>query len=319
MAIPFQNCLENSLSKGAARVRIRHNPLSMGPSTLIRSTAHDKQTNPRFDARLVRFALVVAAAPGVVAARIDRAGPAVKLGCCQTGSIARDYVWVWLVATIYWLVTLQGLRHAHPAMYACWVALAAYLAVYYSLFVWAARRILQRRIVPAPFMLIAVAPAAWVAIECLRNYLLTGISAAMLGHTMADVPLMIQTADLWGTYGLSASIVCVNVAIVVSWQLYHHEVDRKSTVATIGFVLMLLVGMISYGVFRLSQPLGESLATFALLQRDEEVVYEQSSDREVEMFRSYAQANRSSPSPLRNVRLILLFGPSRCFRRGRRG
>ena len=74
----------------------------------------------------------------------------------------------------------------------------AYLAVYFALFVMIVRQMLMRRL-----SIWLAAPIAWVGLECIRNYLLTGISAAMLGHTMADVSMMIQIADLFGSYGVS--------------------------------------------------------------------------------------------------------------------
>ncbi|MEL6109552.1 MAG: hypothetical protein AAFU85_26380, partial [Planctomycetota bacterium] len=115
---------------------------------------------------------------------------------------------VFLGAFLYWALTLQGLRHAHPVIYICWLVLAAYLAAYPVIFVLAARRLRTRRI-----PMIIVAPILWVGIECIRNYFLSGVSAAMLGHTMADVPLMIQIADLGGSYAVSLVVSVINVAI----------------------------------------------------------------------------------------------------------
>ena len=49
--------------------------------------------------------------------------------------------------------------------------------------------------------------------ECIRNYMLTGVSAAMLGHTMADVPVMTQIADLGGSYAVSFVVAIVNAML----------------------------------------------------------------------------------------------------------
>ncbi len=126
----------------------------------------------------------------------------------------RDYLMIWAAGFCYWLISLQGLHHANPALYVPWVALAGYLAVYPVLFVVVCRQLLVRRV---PLWL--AAPIAWVGQEWIRNYLLTGISAAMLGHTMADVPIMIQIADLFGSYGVSFVVVSVNVAAFQWWVL----------------------------------------------------------------------------------------------------
>ena len=200
-------------------------------------------------------------------------------------SIPRRGWWIiYGVSLAYWLMTLQGLRFAHPLMFLCWFALSAYLAVYHVGFVAITRRLLRNRV-----PLIIAAPTVWVAAECVRNYLLTGISAAMLGHTMADVPWMIQIADLGGTYIVGFVVVTANVALFTSLRLRSGMQSRRSNRISVLASLLLLAATIGYGIFRTSQPTDQSLATFALLQRDEVVEYEQSQDREVEMFQAYGR------------------------------
>ncbi|MDB4477199.1 apolipoprotein N-acyltransferase, partial [Rhodopirellula sp.] len=86
----------------------------------------------------------------------------------------RDYLKVWIVLSVYWLVSLQGLRHAHPLMHGPWLALGGYLAVYQTLFVVFSRYLIHRGI-----RALVVIPLVWVAQEYIRNYLLTGISVLM--------------------------------------------------------------------------------------------------------------------------------------------
>src|SRR5438445_9837870 len=45
------------------------------------------------------------------------------------------YVALWLAGTLHWLLMLEGIRLAHPALYAGWVALAVYLGIYLPIFV----------------------------------------------------------------------------------------------------------------------------------------------------------------------------------------
>lgn len=196
----------------------------------------------------------------------------------------RTWGTIYAASLVYWLFTMQGLRHAHPLMFLCWFALSAYLAVYHVAFVALARRLVQRG---TP--LVVAAPLVWVATECVRNYLLTGISAVMLGHTMADVPWMIQIADLAGSYGIGFVIVCVNVACWTNVRWRGDSRTRSTKIATVSLSSVLLLFTIAYGIYRTSQPMGQPLATFALLQRDEAVEYEQSADRELEIFRGYGR------------------------------
>ncbi|TWU36538.1 Apolipoprotein N-acyltransferase [Novipirellula aureliae] len=205
----------------------------------------------------------------------------------------RDYLGFWGAATIFWLVSLQGIRHANPLMYGGWFVLSAYLAVYMPLFI-ALTRTLRRRRLP----LLAAAPLVWVGLETIRNYFATGISAAMLGHSVADVPVMIQIADLFGTYGVSFVIATVNVALFVIASIvrpvrfakwFGDTPGRGHVVIASAIGGGLLVATIAYGQFRLSQPSTERLATFALIQRSEPVEYQQDSAREQEIFQQYAR------------------------------
>jgi apolipoprotein N-acyltransferase len=202
-----------------------------------------------------------------------------------SGSISkRGYLILWAVSTMYWLLSLQGLRHAHPVIYLCWIALAAYLAIFHVLFVAAVRKFLAQRI-----PLIVAAPVAWVGQECIRNYLLTGISAVMLGHSMADVPLMIQIADLFGTYGVSFVLVMVNVAAFSFLSLSRKELTLKRSLLHSVPAAVVIIATISYGTYRQRAIVDEGVTTFALVQRNETVEYGQQLEQEVEMFQNYAK------------------------------
>ena len=196
----------------------------------------------------------------------------------------RQYFLVWCAGLVYWLLTLQGLRHAHPAMYACWFALSAYLACYLPLFVLIVRRLIVHQV---PLWIST--PVAWVGLECVRNYVLTGISAAMLGHTMANVSAMIQIADMFGTYGVSFVLAWVNVALYLLWKTYHRQLTYSQVRIPLAIIGGIVGATLAYGLFRLNQSAGQPLATFALIQRDETVDYVQNENREVEIAEKYAE------------------------------
>ncbi|TWU34351.1 apolipoprotein N-acyltransferase [Novipirellula artificiosorum] len=193
----------------------------------------------------------------------------------------RDVFAIWAVSACYWMVSLQGIRHAHPIMYVSLILLAAYLGVYVPLFVLLCRRLLRLHL---PLAL--VAPVVWVGLECWRNYFATGISAAMLGHTVVDVPALIQIADLFGSYGVSFLIVSINVAILsILTRITAPDTPWFVPCATgVGLLLATLV----YGHHRLGETPTDELATFALIQRSEQVEYQQDARREDEIYRNYA-------------------------------
>ena len=203
----------------------------------------------------------------------------------------RGYVVVWLCAFLYWLISLQGLRHAHWAIYPAWVALAAYLSVYNLLFVSVCRRMINPIRAGRSIPIWIAAPVTWVGLECVRNYFITGISAAMLGHTMADVPVMIQIADLFGTYGISFVLVTVNVAVFCALKFWQDKQGRHSVLPAVAVAGVLMAATIAYGFHRVGQTsvsdTDSPLATFALIQRAEVVEYVHNPQREVDIFRAY--------------------------------
>lgn len=196
------------------------------------------------------------------------------------------YGLLYLAGGLYWAVTLQGLRHANPLIYPCWIALAAYLGIYPVLFVAAARR-MMRWGMPLPI----TAPVAWVGVEAIRSYLLTGLSAAMLGHALADVPVLIQIADLGGSYVVSAWLVVINVGLfcLMRWIVSRKRSPRGFPWAAVVASLVVVIASLLYGSWRLGQPTRSSQTTIALIGRSEAVEWNQESTRELELFDAYAR------------------------------
>ncbi|MDG2222889.1 MAG: apolipoprotein N-acyltransferase [Rubripirellula sp.] len=194
----------------------------------------------------------------------------------------RTMLVVWSISAIYYFFSLQGLRHAHPLMIFPTLALASYLAVYHFLFVILLRNALRRSA-----SMILAAPVIWVGLECIRNYFLTGISALMLAHSLADCTVAIQIADLFGSYGISFVLVATNVAIESSVQIFRRNPHRRINAVAIVSGLILVAATLLYGSYRLEQPLEPSQANFALIQRSEPVEYVQSDERAVEIFQAY--------------------------------
>ena len=206
----------------------------------------------------------------------------------------RDYLKVWIVLSVYWLVSLQGLRHAHPLMHGPWLALGGYLAVYQTLFVVFSRYLIHRGICA-----LVVIPLVWVAQEYIRNYLLTGISVLMLGHVLVKVPVLVQIADLFGSYGVSAFLALVNLFVWQLIQLWRRQIERKEFAWVFAITLTTSVAVVAYGTYRINQQTGDSLARFALIQRSEKVEYVLDPERQIEMFQNYAassvEAARQTP------------------------
>ncbi len=216
----------------------------------------------------------VAIIPWILVARTIATNPC--------GGTKRDYGVVWLASAIYWLGSLQGLRLAHPLMFIPWGLFGFYLAAYHVLFVALVRRCLDR---PVP-MIVAV-PVVWVGLECIRNYLFTGISVLMLGHHVVDVPHLIQIADIFGTYGVSFLVAMINVAVWMVCGNLWNRTATKSMIATTAITTAATIATVVYGSHRITEPTGTDLATFALIQRSEPIEYNHSVDHERQIFSNY--------------------------------
>jgi apolipoprotein N-acyltransferase len=99
--------------------------------------------------------------------------------------------------TIPWLMT--------PAL----LVLVLYLSLYpaFHLLVVAA---LSRWRLPA---FVVAAPATWALFEVARSRGELAFPWGVLGYTLTDQPALLQTAEIWGVYGLSFVIVLVNALI----------------------------------------------------------------------------------------------------------
>ncbi len=159
-----------------------------------------------------------------------------------------DYLNLWLSGCLLWLATLQGVRLAFWPLYAGWVALSLYLAVYTPLFVLAARTLHRRWNLP---FLLAV-PVAWMGGDWIRSYAFSGYSANMLVHTLAQHPVWIQLADQFGGMGVSGLIVLAAAGAYQAIRAVgcgHWKVAGVSATTAVG----VLGGMFVYGQYRIGQ------------------------------------------------------------------
>lgn len=124
--------------------------------------------------------------------------------CARKQPVGRKgYFQLWISGCLFWLVSLHSIRLAFWALYAGWIALAFYLAIYIPLWVGATRVLVHRWRVP----LALAAPIAWVGFEQIRAYFLTGYAANTLAHSQAWQPYVIQVADIFGHSGISFVMV----------------------------------------------------------------------------------------------------------------
>lgn len=113
------------------------------------------------------------------------------------------------LTSMYWIeYVLKKYGHLPVvAAFALCLALCAYLALYPALFA-----ALARRLSASGFSLFAL-PAIWVILEWIQAKALTGFPWNLLGYSQGSLLWIMQSADLWGVYGVSFAVLLTNTVI----------------------------------------------------------------------------------------------------------
>lgn len=218
----------------------------------------------------------------------------------------KPYLQIWLAGFVHWLLMLEGIRLAHPALYGGWLALSAYLASYLVLFIAIARVAAQQLRWP----LFVAAPLVWIGSELLRSHLISGFASGLLAHTQTDWPLILQVADLGGGYFVSGLMVLVATAIAQMIPLGWFGVSQSSDelakpvpwihrplLATIVAVIGL-TSAIGYGAYRVQEPLPihkRPPLKVALIQGSLDTRFDQPYDERVrETFAHYVKLSQQA-------------------------
>ena len=188
----------------------------------------------------------------------------------------------WVGGMVFWLLAVSWIRLADPTAWLAWLVLATALSAWWPGFLALARLAVLRLRLP----LIVAVPIIWVGLEYLREYLLTGFPWYFVAHTQYRVLPLIQISDLGGSYAVSFVVLLVN-----SWavdlltlplfrasptgpRLHPGQVLRGIT------VVVLLAGVLGYGVYRMKIAKFQTGPWLALLQSDMLQSYKMGGDRE---------------------------------------
>ncbi len=141
---------------------------------------------------------------------------------------------------------------------ALWIAilLMVGLALIMALFLALAGWLMSRLSEGEPWLLLLVAPAAWVLVEWLRGWALTGFPWMALGYAQIDSPLA-GWAPVVGVYGVSFMLVLSAAAIVAASMA---ATSRERIMAIVVVLLPWLVGGI-LGMVDWTTPAGKAVRT----------------------------------------------------------
>jgi len=119
------------------------------------------------------------------------------------------YWTLYLVGVLWFLAMFHFLRLPHWSTSIAWVLAALYFGMYLPIFIALCRVAVHR----LKISVVLAAPVVWTAIELAKEYVLTGCSAAALGHTQYETLELIQIADLAGAHGVSFLLMLIAAAI----------------------------------------------------------------------------------------------------------
>jgi apolipoprotein N-acyltransferase len=168
-----------------------------------------------------------------------------------------------------WILVIEKYTYLHHAI------LAVYLGAFFAIFGLLVAVIVRfRGVIPAA---IAV-PFIWVALEYLRSNLsFLALPWGLLAHSQYQVPFIIQTAAIGGTYGVSFLMVVVNaaLALLVLARLDRRQpgnskrpttISRKAVALYAGTAITLVLVTVIYSLVVISTPLEGKRIKVAVVQ-----------------------------------------------------
>ncbi|MFO0902124.1 MAG: apolipoprotein N-acyltransferase [Pirellulales bacterium] len=239
----------------------------------------------------------------------------------------RPYWAAWGASSIFWLVYLQGVRLAHPALYGGWLALSLYVAAYAPLFLALARFAVHRWRWPLPL----AAPVVWTGLELVRGRFLGGFTGGMIGNTQTQSLTVLQAADLGGAYGLSFAMVLVGACVVAAARTWLAKSNPENSQGRMGqgaaaavwlsLALLTLVALVAYGRWRLStSPLAAATTDEAtgqqeggverplravLIQESMDTIFEHNPERNADGFAKYVKRTEAACADLGPIDVVV--------------
>jgi apolipoprotein N-acyltransferase len=184
------------------------------------------------------------------------------------GAPVRTYLAAWAGGLVFWILAVPWLSLIGPGAWIGWVVLGLVFSLWWPLFLGLARWARFRLGVP----LILAAPIAWVTVEYIRAYFLTGFPWYYLAHSQYRSLYVIQIADITGSLGVSLLIAMVNawlVELVTTPLLFRAKGRPRLTPGQSArlWAMTILVGAtLCYGAYRISTARFRPGPRVALLQ-----------------------------------------------------
>ncbi len=150
---------------------------------------------------------------------------------------------------IYWINISLNIYGMLPLVLS--VAVCLVLVLYISLY-WAAAFHLSAWISERLRLRVSVTlPVCLTAMEILRNYVFTGFSWHNIAYSQYNNPPLLQSASLWGVYGLTFLIALVNAVLYELWRMRDTKDLRPVKIPLVPAAILLGLTL-GYGGWRLA-------------------------------------------------------------------
>ena len=160
----------------------------------------------------------------------------------------RPYLVLWLAGFAYWLATFYFIPIPHWALWFGWLTISAYLAFYTMLVVGSTRGLVHGLRLP----IWIAAPVAWTGVEWMRCNFLTGMGMVCLSHSQYQQPIVIQVADIFGSYTLTFLMV-IFAASLIGLPILTSCCERKTSWVHVLTAASSVAFVFGYGQFRLGE------------------------------------------------------------------
>ena len=162
--------------------------------------------------------------------------------------------WCASIPWIFYVVTHYGGQSSVMGV-VCVLILAAILAEWPAIVAWGVVSCGR----PGSWTRFAAFPLLWMATEHARSFVYGGFPWNLTGHALYRHPVWMQSASLWGVYGVGLVVMVITALVAASIQ------NRKAGPILASAVLALSVGF--WGALRLAgHPEGSAPLSVALLQ-----------------------------------------------------
>lgn len=160
--------------------------------------------------------------------------------------------WIHFSTFLYWLVYTMTKYGGLSLPFAIFLLslLSLYLAFYYS-WLWGIHYGFLKTIQNPNFLKGLSLALSWVGIEYLRSKLFTGFPWGKVGYLLSNYPVFLQSAEIWGVWGLSFLLVLVNywIYLLIWYFLNFKKINLSFFKKQIGFLIILIL-VIGFGFWK---------------------------------------------------------------------